>query len=173
MSRHPNEWLRRQIRLTELPVRAHSGSYYPCEQQDIDDYQSYPSIWRGFYYNGDDVLLQMTKWLVSKPSTRELAAFDRLAEALIDPGWGPDIIIKALHDIDTALFGGKLRRKVVVRWTSQEGFTRMRVPHAIGATDDQGRGHSLMWLNTSLVFRLDHDPKMEMWQTMIHEALVS
>lgn len=44
--------------------------------------------------------------------------------------WGPDIIFKAFHDLDLALFGGTLHRKCKLRWRTNKEWEREPGPNA-------------------------------------------
>ncbi|KAL9098120.1 MAG: hypothetical protein Q9187_009724, partial [Circinaria calcarea] len=62
--------------------------------------------------------------------------------------WGPDLIFKAFNDLDLALFNGKLRGHIQLRWKTEEEFTR----------DYPGRDDS--WAMTQLRYRIrDHADK--------------
>ena len=101
------------LRLTELPVIVGKGTDYPCTQGQIDAYQHFrgrdvPSI-RGTR----EVIRYFNRFLY--PAPVQTSSLKRLAMSINHPGkWGPDVAVKAFHDIDTAFFGGELRDRVCI-----------------------------------------------------------
>lgn len=164
---------------TQSPVEAGRGTKYKCTQRTIDDYHrpSKRDNFSGFIPLSHSTQ-SLTTFLVSDPqaSPEVEQALDRLCEARWNQNWGPDIIIKAAHDIDTAFFKSSLLGKITLRWGDIE--TILQRPHveedtkAYGMTYYEGRGRCTIYLNADMIFNAPF-PCEQMWQTAFHEFLVS
>jgi len=163
----------RMIELSKYQVKVNTGSWYPCTQRDIDDYESFTSIrWQDSNWSMDDALFNLTQALCGRPSRRTKEALDHLYHAVCDPACGPDTIIKAFHDIDLTLFGKTLRGRVIVRWTTEAFLRRRGRGPVYGVTMHKSKGRSTIYLNTDRIFDGNHS-KDQMWRVVIHEAVVS
>ena len=168
--------LERLKRHATYPVEVDTGSYYPCGQRDIDDYQAYALQWDGIHEDVETMALEATKRLSDYPGPGTTASLYRLRDAATDPDWGPDTIIKAFHDIDNAFFGRWLRGRVIVKWTTQRDLSKKRnIPHdfILGCTQSKTPGRATIYMNADAVFihGLSHT-KRQMWCTTMHEAVV-
>lgn len=93
-------------------------------------------------------------------------------------------MIKALADLDTAFFDGRLKGSVVAVWATEReivekgvkgakhrsGFTGLCQP--LAPAENEGRPRCKIWLNSDSIFDVP-DPRLQMWQTMFHELVVS
>lgn len=163
---------------TQVPVEAGSGTDYKCTKRTIDDYhrpckRNNFSIFIPLSYSTE----RLTTFLTSNPqaSPEIQQALDRLYEARWNQNWGPDIIIKAAHDIDTAFFNCSLLGKITMRWGDIE--TILQRAHdeedtkAYGMTFYEGRGRCTIYLNADIIFNAPN-PCEQMWRTAFHELLV-
>ena len=109
------------------------------------------------------------------PSREEHQAIGRLLAMLDDAchgSWGPDLAIKALCDLDTVFFRGKLRGHVCITWQGPEAFRHSRV---LAQTLYLDRGKVLIKLNAqTIIFHYDGGEGMiftEMLATVLHEMV--
>lgn len=94
-------------------------------------------------------------------------------------------MIKAFADIDVAFFDGRLRGNVVAVWASEEDILEkgcgegkpergcfMGLCQPIAPEENEGEPRCRVWLNSDAIFDAP-DPRLQMWQTMLHELVVS
>lgn len=161
---------------------ADGGTSYPCSQSEIDFHH------RGTFLhpnNGPFVsAIEATSEIVRhnretrKVPPRELAAIDKLIEAILDAeenAYGPDIIVKAFADLDLVFFDERLRGNVCVQWESEEYFRQWRVPAgAWGFTvtpqpGESGQCRMKLSAKTILLDLSNDTPFKTMFGTMLHE----
>ena len=158
-------------------------SPYDCTQEEIDDYtKEYRS--EAFFASIEEATQEITHILnpFAKYPPPVEAALCRLKDARFGVKWGPDTIIKSVHDLDTALFGGILCRKIAVSWVEKEKMASDKelAPRVRGITkgsDSSGicrvsSGVCRVLLNSDSMFD-QPDPQQQMFSTMIHELVVS
>jgi hypothetical protein len=164
----------------QLPVEANKGTPYACSQSDIDDFQHCTRVSQEGFVNKITAVQMLEDFLdpLRQPSHEVLEALMRLRTARWHPNWGPDIIIKAANDLDIAFFDGRLRGSMAVCWSHT-----WSVPANLHACVDKRYG--MMWpgLGPELGMCLVHlyadqilctaNPCEQMWQTMLHEMIVS
>lgn len=174
-------------KLTKYPVRASTGVKYPCTQRDIDAYEDFGPvlrcIWNGIkggHISDVNAVQRLSEFLEPKTLLPNYiaTAFSRCKDATRGSSWGPETISKALFDLNTTLFNGHLRGLIMIRWVTP-GSTDGRMVRrdkdcckSLGMTYYAGNRRSIIYLNVIAIFRAP-DPEKEMWQTMIHELLVS
>ena len=114
---------------------ADSGTQYPCSQSDINFHhrERFPHPNKGPFVSAIEATSEIIRHNkeASKIQLHELAAIDRLIDAILDAednGYGPDIIIKAFADLDLVFFNGRLRGNACVQWASDEYFQKWQVP---------------------------------------------
>lgn len=163
----------RLVRHAEYSVDAHSESRYPGRQRDIDDYEYCSRRPRGYYYDSEAVVSKFTRELTHSPCSKVRESLYRLQEAIDNLHWGPDIFIKAMHDIDEAGFLGALRGRVAVRSIIDQIMIRLSGQSCFGLTEMEGEGFSRINVNPTKMFLESSDPHWQMWKVGIHEAMVS
>ena len=167
----------RHLRNCREPIRADSGTPYPCSQRDLDGYVRFHGSNRNaVYVSATTATNNLTRLLDihQEPDASASAALGRIAEGLRNSRWGPDIVFKAFKDLDLAFFGGILIGNVLLKWKSYEGL-RVLLPGSTdwGWTPKTGHGQCAINLNASVIFKYARDPFREMWRTMLHEMCVS
>ena len=115
-------------------------------------------------------------------STAEQAAISRLAAAIPKAlvSCGTDLIIKMFADLDTVFFGGLLRGRVRVSWSTREDYAKI----AALARDGGASLALCQWLKPGFcqislsaekILRYAEDWNLfeVMWATLLHEMSVS
>ena len=149
-----------------------TGTAYPCTQRDLDAWggkygrvanRHDDSKLRAELFSGpeQEVLVSPRKATLdickhNAPgrtlSDEENKAVDRLCTMIdnaLRGSWGPDVVIKCFHDLDTVFFGGKLKGHVRITWSppgefqGQKGYARTR---------HLGHHKALIQLNAELIF---------------------
>ena len=163
------------------PIRADSGTAYPCSQRDLDGYTK-------FYRSNKDIVYvspntgtnNLVLWLDinQNPDSDSAAALKRLRNGLRIRPWGPDLLIKAFKDLDTAFFMGTLTGNVLVQWKKSmdvRSLLGLGPSHKVtwGYTSKVGHGQAKISINSTPHFKASGDPFREMWRTLLHEMCVS
>ena len=93
-------------------------------------------------------------------------------------------MIKALADLDIAFFDGRLKGSVVAVWATETEIVErgngglkpaerfMGLCQPLAPEEEQGQQRCKVWLNSDSIFDVP-DPRLQMWQTMFHELVVS
>lgn len=152
------------------------GTPYPCSQEQIDAYTLDPYCCQGndFVMSEYDAITILEDFLDPRRKLphKVRAALYRIAHAMrIKDDWHPDVVIKAMHDIDTAFFMGRLEGNISIQWAY-----RLRLKGALqtlGTTYGQHRGCSTISLSMQGVFHAATFPRTTMWQVVFHELIVS
>lgn len=160
-----------------LDVRVNRGTPYNVSQQELDALSNFPAQNNGPFISQSQATKEVIDHnrLSRKPSSAELAAIQRLREAIEDHRpWSPDIVIKAFHDLDIIFFLGRLRNNVRIQWQTPEAFIPHVTPEdfALGATIGTGRvGQMDIMIHAhNLLYRdVIQNPWMQMWSTALHE----
>ena len=123
----------------------------------------------------------LTEFLVySWPSNEVVQALNRMRAAIDTPGWGPDILIKIIPDMDIAFFNGLLRHKIHVSW--QDKFSIQAVPRPVpafyktygAAAFDRTSGICHIYVNREGdLFDAGEVPRKFTLQTLVHQRVVS
>ncbi|KAL8993669.1 MAG: hypothetical protein Q9169_006169, partial [Polycauliona sp. 2 TL-2023] len=74
--------------------------------------------------------------------------------------WGPDLAIKAFHDLDTAFFGSTLAGYTTIRWIRGSQAHAMGEPTALGLTIDGstfGKSQDI-YLNAHQIWKIGSAP---------------
>ena len=108
------------MELAKRPIRADTGTPYPCTQEDLDYCLRFPRIKPGKRLHRMEATYQLTRFnrLTKELSPNERNACKNLKAALQLRDWGPDLIIKAFKDLDQLFFMGRLYGKCLVGWYS-------------------------------------------------------
>lgn len=162
-------------------VTPNRGTPYPCTQQQIDAYTLKHFCSRGndHVLSEGDATSMLEKFLdpFCPPTPKVRTALHRIADAMyIRDDWYSDLILKAVHDIDTAFFMGRLEGNVRVQWISQIRIVQELgdgAAHTLGSTHYLGHGCSSVWLSTRAIFKEADFPRRRMWQVLFHELIVS
>ena len=164
---------------TERPVRFDRCTPYQCTQEDIDCYTK--RFVQKEIYSTDigEATQEITSFLSpnTEPPLKVQQALKRLKDIKNLCYWGPDLIIKIAHDLDTALFGGKLRKRITISWVERDFLNpdlslegrRERVGRC---STSPRQGTCDVFLNKDAIFDW-HDPRHQMFKTLIHEMVVS
>ncbi len=170
------------------PFSTKTGTRYPCTRKDIDFHRRPPLIVRD--RTGDmtdvglttDMLLQNEADKVVPPV--EEKAVDRLRQTFDNIAhigtYGPDLVIKAFNDLDLVFFGGHLRGRVRVWWSSCSANSDFRMgiarEHCRGCSYGFARkgrffkrGEVQIVLNAALIFNGERPPLELMISTLLHE----
>lgn len=155
---------------TVCSIKASSGTPYDCTQADIDAFHGYDCIVRSVtFLPAEESIQTLTSFLTEQHPTPDIrSALARLRLAAWDPNWGPDVIIKALGDIDKAFFNSRLRGNVKVHWCNSSnetirGHLGLMIPGV-------RKGQCTVILNSDTIFAEQY-PRKEMWQTTLHELV--
>ena len=162
----------RLVELAQCKVEVDTGTYYPCKQRRIDGWNHFFHRWRGHDHRPEQTAEHFTMRILKEPNSTQIDAMARLRNGVRERHWEPDIVIKAMHDIDVAFFNGKLKGKVIVRWTGPNEEVPGVPTTAAGSTAYHGDGLASIILNSRNILERP-DSKMQMWTTLIHEAVVS
>ena len=92
-------------------------------------------------------------------------------------------MIKAMADLDTVFFAGRLKGSVVVVWAGEEEILekgcedgkRLEMAGFLGLCQplvESGELRCKVWLNADAIFD-QPDPREHMWKTVLHELVVS
>ncbi|MCJ1424573.1 hypothetical protein MMC29_002461 [Sticta canariensis] len=156
-----------------------TGTPYPCTQQQIDTYTMTPYCDQG---NGNimpeyDAICMLQAFLNPNvlPTPEVTAALHRIAYGMsIKDNWYPDIVIKAMHDIDTAFFMGLLRGSVRIQWVDRSRIIEEYGPHCashLGITQYIHTGCTSILLNLQPILGDMRSPRQRMWQCLFHELI--
>ena len=174
-ARLSNAEIKHRYNRATYPVKAAGGTPYGCTQADIDTFCKAPRNVRSTRFLPAEVSIQiLTSFLSQQTPTPDVCdARARLRLAAWNPDWGPDIIIKALRDIDIAFFNSRLRGNVKVHWcNSSEEIMRKhlpRIPLGLSISGER-EGQSTVFLNADLIFA-KRNPCKQMWRTTLHELV--
>ncbi|MCJ1467102.1 hypothetical protein MMC07_005724 [Pseudocyphellaria aurata] len=168
-------------------VQANRGSAYLCSQFQIDAYTLKPYCYLGMV---DHPMTERESHQLlgsflnpnRTPASDEIFALRRLRDAVLleRDDWHPDIVIKALPDIDTAFFNGMLRGNIKVQWVDDALLdANMRGPRgpAIVMANTrylhprQPHGCTSIWLSLQGVLEPARNPRQRMWQALFHELI--
>ncbi|KAL8991891.1 MAG: hypothetical protein Q9169_007561 [Polycauliona sp. 2 TL-2023] len=163
------------------PVSIDAGTPYPCTEQQLHDLRyllvvRYPQPW------STD---RAANWLLAflRSDARQ---FPKVNAAMLRLGvgvglgedwaaWGPDLIIKAFYDLDTAFFGSNLGGMTRVEWVPDSFFRARGHDDTFGLTVDQSRDESAqrIYLNAHVIWKAGRSGYFrEMWGTLLHEMVV-
>ncbi|MCJ1268478.1 hypothetical protein MMC22_008366 [Lobaria immixta] len=161
----------------QTPIRADKGTAYPCSQRDLDGYVKFYRTNKDIaYVSPNSGTNKLIIWLDinQKPDPESTAALERLGKGLKIRPWGPDLVIKAFKDLDTAFFMGTLTGNVLVRWKKVRDISNLwgfGSSHGVlwGYTSKMGHGQAQITINSTPHFKVASDPYREMWRTLLHE----
>ena len=174
-TRLSREHITQLYNLTVCSTEAQNGTPYDCSQADIDAFHTFARTVRSTKFLPAEESIQMlTSFLTQQNSTADICdALARLRLAAWDPNWGPDVIIKALCDIDIAFFNSRLRGHVKVYWcNSSNEHIRRRLPQVPRGLMSPGEreGQCTVFLNADTIFA-KRNPCKQMWRTTLHELV--
>ena len=165
---HQERW--HLIELAKRPIRADTGTPYPCTQEDLDYCLRFPRIKPRERLHRMEATYQLTRFnrLTKELSPNERNACKNLKAALKLRDWGPDLIIKAFKDLDQLFFMGRLHGQCLVGWCDP-GYRK--VSHGeYGVTTFVPPSSAKIMLNVQDVILMTEEPYMEMFRTMLHEC---
>lgn len=152
-------------------VIAKRGTPYSCTQEQIETYtlEPYCRLGKDHLMLEHDTIKMLEDFLdPSRPPTKAVrAALDRIYDAMYINIWFPDVVIKAMSDIDEAFFMGRLKGSVSIQWTD-------RIPSLVqGTTCPHLHGCSSIYLSLERIFHEALLSCRKMWQVLFHELIVS
>ena len=161
----------------DLIDKGQERSLYPCTQQDANNYVGLKP------FDDNRLPLSLVEMACSfspfldsfpDPASNMARPMLRLAERYFDEHWGPKTILDVLPDIDFVFFGGHLRGNTVIQWAREDCFPLIcGSKPSFGVTDLRDKQRSIVYLNAdSIIWRM-RDSKYQMWQTALHELIVS
>ena len=158
------------MELAKRPVRADTGTPYPCTQQDLDYCLRFPRIKPSGKLHRMEATYQLTRFnrLTKELSPNERNACKNLKAALKLRDWGPDLIIKAFKDLDQLFFRGQLHGQCLVGWYTPA--SRKVSEQEYGVTTFVPPRSAKIRLNLPKIFLGTEEPYMEMFRTMLHEC---
>ncbi|KAL8840148.1 MAG: hypothetical protein Q9205_005866 [Flavoplaca limonia] len=150
------------------------GTDYPCTKGQLRELRSIGPVHYVARISPRKACSELLRFHERPASRRENAALSRIGTALRLLDWGPDLIIKAFHDLDTAFFGGNLAGYTMVRWQSDAEFHQVGVGSSYGVTFTcfNGTEPQKIFLNAEVIFgegSVGHFKQM--WGTMLHEMV--
>lgn len=154
-------------------VRHNTGTDYPCTRRELRSLRCKGRSFRAPIlprpWSPDEACDRLLNFL-NQSSGRNPdidAALGRIGNALQLREWGPDLIIKAFHDLDRAFFAATLAGSTKVEWASQEEFAAQGSTLVRGHTMGQDFGGSLIQLNAEFIFRDGSEGHFsDMWRTV-------
>jgi len=172
------------------PFRTHTGTPYPCLQSSIDFHTlpSFPHKNNSKFVSTlsatNEILWQNHPLRALPPAEKEAIARLQTVLPSNDQNIGPDLAIKAFHDLDLVFFAGKLHNNVTVHWAdshTDEHFLRIASSHPLpilGFTDRNPdrllseRGQCRIVLNARTLLRGGDGAPMECClETLLHEMV--
>lgn len=131
------------------------GTEYPCTKGQLRELRSIGPVHYAERISPRKACSELLRFHERPASRRENAALSRIGTALRLRDWGPDLIIKAFHDLDTAFFGGNLAGYTMVRWDSDSKFRQVGVGSSYGVTftSFDGPDPQKIFLNAELIFK--------------------
>lgn len=153
--------------LSLVPVHVNTGTDYPCKRKQLIETQTRtPRGPREPAHKLMDVLHGLVTWnhLDKVPLPPEQRAIGRFAAA-IKALFGPDLAIKAYHDLDLIFYGGKLRGNAILRWNHKTGPR----DDYLGKTSPskRGRTQTIIDLNAATIWVPQDDPYKTMISTLL------
>ena len=160
---------------TVYSVKVANGTPYDCTQADVDAFCGFAhKVKSTTFLPAEASIRNLTSFLTQQQPTPDICnALARLRLAAWDPYWGPDVIIKALQDIDIAFFNSRLRGNVKVHWCNSNNETiRRHLPRAPRGLMSPGevKGQCTILLNADMIFA-KQNPCKQMWRTTLHELV--
>ena len=168
--------------LALYPAKHDKGTKYPCTEAQLRSltHLNYEVDRPGDFDNAEKAARKLRDHLhlERRRTNGEKRALYTLKEGLELEDWGPDIALKAFHDLDLFFFFGALANNVKLRWvgkTEMKKINDTENPEGgifVGLTVLKGSGKATIYLNREL---FDVRAKVEdaMWSTLLHEMLVS
>ena len=167
---------------TYQPIRLGYGTqYHGVTQSDLYAYTR-PISWYIYkpHTNKAASTKQLTDFLANQwPNQIARDALMRMREVISTPGWGPDMLVKILPDMDEAFFNGLLRSRVQVTWEDEftVQFSTLPIPrfaYLLGATGyDHNNDICYIRLNRSSICERHSGSRKLMLQVLVHELVVS
>ncbi|KAL8939987.1 MAG: hypothetical protein Q9211_002491 [Gyalolechia sp. 1 TL-2023] len=168
---------RRLVELTRDVVRPDRGTPYPCYTKNLESYRCRPKRTRKTPMSNEVATNKLVNFLNQdiERGTKEHAALRRLAYGMQLAEWGPDLFLKAFDDLDIVFFRGVLATRTQIQYMTEEEVLREFRPnvHILGCCAPLGFGRCRIVLNSSGNFLNQPNPFAQMWNTILHEMVVS
>lgn len=167
---------------TYQPITPYSGTRYPgFTGIELRDYtRPVPQYIYMPHLSNPISTRRLTGFLVDQwPNKKARDALMRMREVINTPGWGPDILVKILPDMDEAFSNGLLRCSIQVTW-EDEASVRSSNDSIPDFADNLG-DTSFDDIDETCHIRLNRryicgghgGPRKLMLQVLIHEMVVS
>lgn len=170
------------------PFSTKTGTKYPSKQKEIDFHRRSHVILRDrtgdmteIAVTTEMILQNEADKLIHPAEKKAIGRLQQMFEEIRHSGtYGPDLVIKAFNDLDLVFFGGCLRGRVRVWWSTCATDTNFEIGTAprncrrccYGFTR-KGRflqhGEIHIVLNAGLVFFEEYPPLELMISTLLHE----
>lgn len=159
------------VELCFYQVRPDTGTDYPCTMRQLRDLRQPPAIRYPQPRSPYEACYTLVDFLRSGPipGSKVDAALRRIGIALDLHDWGPDLIIKAFHDLDTAFYAANLAGMTTVNWSADSEFRAMGHPRSFGFTRGPSKwpGPQEIYLNAHHIFlRGSAGHFSQMWGTV-------
>lgn len=145
------------VELCFYQVRPDTGTDYPCTMRQLRDLRQLPAIRYPQPRSPYEACYTLVDFLRRDPipGSKVDAALRRIGIALDLHDWGPDLIIKAFHDLDTAFFAANLAGMTTVNWFADSELCAMGHPSVFGVTEGPSKwpGPHEIYLNAHRIFR--------------------
>ena len=130
------------------------GTPYPCKEEHLRQLRSLRHIHYPPLRSPDKACSDLIRHLTAAPSPRVSAAIRRIGISLELRDWGPDLILKAFHDLDTAFFASTLGGRTTVQWKSDRELRAMGSEEVYGVTYTSfcGCKPQKIYLNAEIIF---------------------
>ena len=153
----------------------HEGTRYPCKEEDLRQLQRLRHVHYPRRRSPDKACSDLVRHLTARPSSRVSAALRRIEISLELREWGPDLILKAFRDLDTAFFASTLSGRTTVKWKSDRELCAKGKEGVYGVTYSprKGSGPQRIVLNAERIFKegsVGHFKQM--WGTVSTSLLV-
>lgn len=160
------QWMRkRYISHYDLPSSL-TGTEYPCDQKDLDNYQNLTRKNHAASVSREKATDDLVKHNDSGRENEAVLAAEKRIQAACnkkDEPWLPDLIIKMFADLDLVFFGGYLLGNVEIKWVNdrkvedhvgedhpQPGYTEWFSEH------HERPGQAKIRLNATRILMIDH-----------------
>ena len=161
------------------PIEVETGTKCTCTQHDLTMYHARLSALSDIIIEDIPAPIEPKKpirWLANFlhqdnwPTPQVKEALERLMLAREDRQWGPDIIIKAAKDLDTAFFNSLLDYQISVRWSDPSETAALN--KNFGMAQFLEVMMCDIYSNRDEVLLKSENPAGVMWGTMVHEMIV-
>ncbi|KAL9626615.1 MAG: hypothetical protein Q9204_007167 [Flavoplaca sp. TL-2023a] len=130
------------------------GTEYPCKEELLRQLRGLRHVHYPRRRSPDRACSDLVRHLTARPSSRVSAALHRIGISLELREWGPDLILKAFRDLDTAFFASTLSGRTTVQWKSDRELCARGDVGIYGITYEPRRESdpTRIFLNAEVIF---------------------